>query len=63
MSLSQIQFTVTANVASTPVVSGPVPAGTYTITIGTEPGFNSEYIAILTPVGVAEEQDFQSGDL
>jgi hypothetical protein len=61
--LQTITFTVTANAAGAVVITGPVPAGKYTITVGTQPGSNSEYLAIVSPVGVAEETGFQSGDL
>jgi hypothetical protein len=54
-----ITFTVTAGVASTPVISGgTVPPGTYTIQIGLRSISNSNYLAIVTPTGVAENSNF-----
>jgi hypothetical protein len=56
--VSQIVFTVTAGVAGPVVITGAVPPGLYTINIGMRSGSNSEYLAITTPVGVAENSNF-----
>lgn len=55
---ASITFTVTNGVASTPVISGIVPPGTYTIQLGLRSVSNSNYIAIVTPMGVAENANF-----
>jgi hypothetical protein len=60
----KLTFTVTAGVpGAITITSGPPPNGTYTIEVGIMPGANSEYVALITPVGVAEMANFQSGDL
>jgi len=60
---STLTFTVASGVAGAVTIQGPVPNGTYIIRVGLMPESNSEYIAVVTPVGVAEESNFQSGDL
>jgi hypothetical protein len=65
--IPQIAFTVTGSpgsqVASAVTFSGPVPNGKYIIEVGVNAGSNSEYVAVITPAGVAEEANFQKGDL
>lgn len=53
-----ITFTVSSGVASTPVITGTVPPGTYTIQIGLRSIANSNYLALVTPIGVAENSNF-----
>jgi hypothetical protein len=61
---TELTFTLTLGVPSAvTIINGPAPNGTYSIHLGAMVGSNSEYIAVVTPVGVAEEQNFQAGDL
>jgi hypothetical protein len=55
---SSLTFQVTGGTAGAVTISGAVPNGTYTIEVGLRGG-NSEYIAVITPVGVAENPNFQ----
>jgi len=58
---SSLTFVVTGGVAGAVAISGTVPNGTYTIEVGLRSGSggNGEYIAVITPVGVAEQSNFQ----
>lgn len=60
---SKLTFTVTGGVAGTVTIQGPVPNGAYTIQIGLMPESNAEYVAVITPVGVAEYANFQKGSM
>lgn len=67
MAVNQITFTVTgtpgSQTLSNIVITGPVPNGPYTIDVGIDPTSNSYEVAIISPIGTAEESNFQEGSI